>query len=218
MKEVTVDTLSNGEFTFKASILYYESVEEGDAVGGEGSMLREANLNLDYRGARQDVRDILVEVVQDLTGIKPIETDTGEKDDKGQPILEVTEKDGKFIVRAITSSGISNDVVQAELTRRCKGYKAEDGTDIAALAVDVRKRVRQAPKSKKLAQEYLDTAAKLLAGPNMSKLNDKLQSSIGKQFTPTGDSAADAKGLGTLLKEYTDHKNRLEKDALAQLG
>ncbi len=207
MKPVTVSTLSHGEFTFQVPILYYKSVQEGDtAAGVVGTLLKEANLNLDYRGARADARALLVDIVQELTGVEPLTVDTGEKDAQGQPIFEVTENDGKYVQRALnTKPNVTDAKVQSELTRRANGYTAADGTVVPALAVDAKQRERKPTGPKKLTQKYISLAQTVLASKNakgVAKFFADVKAAINKEFKPTGDAVVDATSLGWIIREF----------------
>lgn len=223
MKEVINDVLSYpGEEpqSFKVPMLIYESVDEADkAAGRPGATLDEANKNLLYRGTYADARELIVEIVQEMTKVPFLQRDTGEKDDKGQPIMERdTDKDSdaKYVKRALAAVAIPFDKLQAEITKRAKGYtyKGDDGADVTvpALAADITQRERKPKKPAVLPAKYKETAAGIIKAGNLAKFNKTTAKYGIAEFKPTGDAEKDNVALGWVCKKYADAK-RAEADA-----
>jgi hypothetical protein len=80
---------------------------------------------------------------------------------------------------------------------------------------DASARERKPAAPKKLAAKYVDHAKKLIAGGKIDELNRRLAKSIGKEFTLTGDEAADSTALGWLVKEFVEWN---EAQTIAKLG
>lgn len=221
MKEVIVDCLGYNDQSFKLPVLYYESFDEADkAAGKAGAMLQEGNLNLDYRGARADGRDLIVEVVQELTGVSVKQKDTDEKDDKGQPIMEDDETEAKFVKRAMAlKPEVTVAAVQAILDKRARGYSYKDEkgvvVQVPAIAVDITQKTRQPKKPVKLAAKYLEKAKAILAGPNLKKFLADLKKNLSVDWVASGDATKDADSLGWQVKAFAAWK---EQQALDSMG
>lgn len=207
MKSVTVDVLD-----FKVPTLFYESVEEGDkAAGRTGAVLDECNKNLQYRGSNADARDLIVVIANELSGI-PQKTKTVTKD--GKPVEEIDEKEGDYVKRVLATDASLKEKIQAELeSRATNGWKDKDGTDYAPIAVDIKARVRQAPKPPKLSTEIKGQAAGFLGAMDDATITAAIQQFLpDKSFARVGDNDKDIEALGWLLRDWVKAK---EKQALA---
>lgn len=211
MKTEVRDVLGFGEQSFKVPMLVYESVQEADKdAGKDGAMLAEANNNLLYRGTYADARELIVDVVQELTKVPFLMTDSGEKDEKGTPIMERDtdrDSDAKYVKRALTATpSVTFDAVQKLVEQRAKGYATPTGEKVEALRADIRRRVAGPRKPAKLAQKYRDYASGIVKAKNVAKFN-KASSAFGiAAFVPTGDAEKDLVALGWLCKAYADAK------------
>lgn len=210
MKSVTVDVLD-----FKVPTLFYESVEEGDkAAGRTGAVLDECNKNLQYRGSNADARDLLVVVAAELSGLSP-KTKTETKGDKQVEVSDETE--AAFVARVIASGKASKESIQSEVeTRATNGWKDKDGTEYGPIAVDIKARVRQAPKPPKLSAEIKGQASGFLASLDDTTITTALQQFLpDATFSRTGDSEKDIESLGWKLRDWVKAK---EKAALGGFG
>ena len=208
MKIEVRDVLSINDESFKIPMGVYESFAEADKdANSEGAGLREMNNNLLYRGTYQEARSLIVEVVQRVTKVAPLTEDTGEKDEAGKAILEVSEKDGAYVARALATAKMTVAQLQAEVDKACKA--ANDG---AGLRADIRARAKKPAGPKKLAEKFKTIATSFLSGvKDIAKLNAVLSKTLGKSFTKTGNVDADAIALGWLCKEYADAQDAFAK-------
>ncbi len=213
MKEVIRDVLSFNERSWKVPMLIYESVAEADkAAGREGACLNECNTNLIYRGCQADARELLADIVQELTSVKPLEQPVKDKKDaKGNQIMEVVENEAKYVVRALSSPGCKAtfEDVQAIIDKRARGYKDKDGKEYGPLAVDITVKVRE-PRIKKLAQKFKDVALEFLSG---KKSLEKFEAAMAKaglatKFEPVKgkkmDDPENIEKLGWMCKAFQD--------------
>lgn len=205
----------------------YESYEEADAAAGKLFALGdEGNDNMAYRGPLADGRELICQIVETATGIPMLTKDTGEKDDKGNAILEVIENEGAYVKRVCAEKGWEDlKAFQAELDMQAAAANEGKG-----LSVDIKAKTRKSSLPKKLAAKYKDGAAKLLAGfGNLDKFAAAFENTVGRAlgFTRTDDMAVpyaikhskknadgtiaelsatvsnkDAETLGWLVKEY----------------
>ncbi|HEY5960942.1 MAG TPA: hypothetical protein VIV60_30510 [Polyangiaceae bacterium] len=213
MKQVIREVLGFGDQSFQVPMFVYESVEEADKdAGRQGAGLEEMNNNLIYRGCQADARELIVDVVQQLTKVPFLMVDSGEKDEKGQPIMERDmdrDSDAKYVKRALTATpAVTFESVQKLVTQRANGYtyKDEEGKDVKveAIRTDIRRKTRAPAKPKVLAQRYKNTATGILKANNVAKFNKALAKFGLAQFAPTGKLEADVVALGWLCKAYQD--------------
>lgn len=215
MKEQIRDVLGYNDQSFKVPMLMYESAAEADkAAGREGATVDECNNNLAYRGSYADARELIVDCVQELTKEPFLQVDTGEKDDKGAPIMERdTDKDSdaKYVKRALAAHPeVSFEAVQNLVTKRARGWEYKDDkgqtVKIPAIAVDITKKTRTPAGPKKLAAKFSELAKGIIKAGSVPKFN-KASSKYGiAAFTPTGDVDKDVTTLGWLCKAYSDAK------------
>lgn len=208
MKEVIRDVLGFGENSFKVPMRFYESVEEADkAAGRAGATLDECNNNLAYRGSYADARELIVDIVLELTKVPLKQKDTGEKGADGKPILEDDEREKDYVNRALAATpAVTFDKVQSLITTRARGYKTVDPetkkeVEVAPIAVDITKKVRAPKGPKVLPVKFKETAKGILAANNVAKFN-KASSKYGiAAFVATG-KPEDETTLGWLCKAY----------------
>ena len=218
MKSVQIEVLD-----FKLPCLFYESVEEGDkAAGRSGAVLDECNKNLQYRGANADARDLIVTIANELSGIalreKQVVKDGKPADDeKGNPIMEIDEKEGEYLKRVLATDATLKQAIQDEVERRARdGWKDKDGTEYPPIAVDIKARERKAPKPPKLSSEIKGQAAGFLDNMDDAKITHALQKFLPDvSFSRTGDKDKDIEALGWKLRDWVKAK---EKQALAGFG
>ncbi len=209
MKEEIRDVLR-----WKVPMLVYESVEEADTAAGEvGAVLKEALNNLLYRGTYNDARELIQEIVIELTGIEPEQKPTGKNDEKGNPILEVSETEKKFVDRALAQAAkdgkpITDAQVQEIIDQRARGYDVTDAagkvTHVPALAADITHTVRQAPKVRKLPDTYLATATGIFDKGNSADLVKLVKKDLNEDLVLTGDKAKDVLLMGWALKRHME--------------
>lgn len=225
MKQIIAELLSNGTRSFKVPVLTYETVEEAEKDGGVGSVLAECNANLLARGAYADAREIIVEVVQNLTKI-PFNTVEVEKEVDGKKVKtkvrDPKETDLKYVNRAL--AGAPDDTfakAQAIVTDICLGKKDyNDKGELVAvptaeqkpLAVDIKQKVRVS-RVTKLAEKWKLAAKQFLAAPaRLANFNKALDKAKLGAFTPTGNAAEDETALGWKCKAWAD-----SRDVFAQI-
>lgn len=213
MKEEIRSVLGFGEQSFQVPMLAYESFAEADkAANKEGAGLAEMNNNLFYRGTYADARELIVDIVQELTKVPFLMVASDEKDDKGQPIMERdTDKDSdaKYVKRALTATpSVTFEAVQKLVTQRARGYtyKGDDGKDVVVppLQADISKKTRESRGPKVLAEVHKKRAAGIIAAKNVAKFNKASQEFGIPAFTPTGKEAEDIVALGWLCKRYAE--------------
>src|SRR6266496_3641672 len=137
------------------------------------------NNNLLYRGTYADARELIVEIVQELTKVPFLQRATDEKDKDGKIVMERDwnkDSDAKYVKRALAAAPqVTFDQVQGFITKRARGYKNAAGEQIPALQADIKVRERKPPGPKKLAQKYKDVALEFLLGKkSLAKFNKVL--------------------------------------------
>lgn len=205
--------------SFKVPMQVYATVEEADTAAGKvGAALAECNNNLLYRGTYADARELIVEIVTELTGETVAQKDSGEKDDKGQPVMVDAESDKVFVRRMLANNPTLFEQVQTVLNDRANGYsKVVDGKTVTfpALAADITQRERKPRKPAKLAAKYLETAKAFLTKAvnpatgkprDIKKFLEAAHKALKVEWTATGDAAKDAESLGWICKHYADWK------------
>ena len=208
---------------YDAPQLWYESVDEAERAAGKvGVVLQECNLNLSYRGANQDGRDILWDIISERTSVPPLMKESGKKDANGQAILVIAETEEDYFDRALASTpSVTHASVQEEFSRRSRGYDitGEDGkvTHVDPVAVDIRQKERKAPKPRTLPKEILAKAQAILAAgqQKLEKVIHLITKDLGAEAAPVfgDDPAKNADALGWKIKAHLDwmNKQRLEK-------
>lgn len=223
MKEEVRDVLD-----WKVPMLVYETVDEGDkAAGKEGAVLAEANNNLLYRGTYNDARELIQDIVEELTGVEPLRGPTGKKDTSGADITEVTESEKKYTARALAQAAadgkvVSKEQIQKLIDDRARGYTFTNDKgekiEVPALAADISHRVRTAPKPKKLSAEFLATAQSALSAGKQNALIALFKRDLGEDVVLTGDTAKDAETLGWALKRHISWRQQQMLAAYTQVS
>lgn len=235
MKEVIKEVLTVDDKAFQVPMKFYETVQEADtAAGKEGACLAECNLNLAYRGTYADAREMIVDIVNEKSGVPFIQVDTGEKDDKGKPILErdmKNDSDAKYVRRVFALGKLSFDDVQAEVTKRSRGWEYKDAAGnvvkVPALAVDIRATERKPTGPKKLAQKFKNAALEFITGKpcpgfvngrNIGKFLTACKAQMGVEYvapdTKVPTAPANIEALGWVIKKWEDF--RAEQQRLAR--
>lgn len=213
---------------WKVPMLTYESVEEADtAAGKEGACLAEANKNLLYRGAYNDAREMIVDIVSELTGLVPEIEDSGKKDDKGQPIMVISETDNKYVDRALAQAAkdghpISDADLQAEIDRRARGYTVKDDkgveVQVPPISVSIKHTVRQAPKAKKLPANFVVTATGIVEANKTEPFIALVKKDLGEDLVLTGEKDKDIQIVGWALKRHMEWRQSAMLNQYANIG
>src|SRR6266496_3496529 len=175
------------------------------------------NNNLLYRGTYADARELIVEIVQELTKVPFLQRATDEKDKDGKVVMERDwdkDSDAKYVKRALAAAPqVTFDQVQGFVTKRARGYTKKDAAgntvQVPALQVDIKVRERKPPGPKKLAQKYKDVALEFLLGKkSLAKLNKVLAGSDIVAFEPLAgkpiDSPENVEALGWKCKAFQE--------------
>jgi len=192
-------------------VLIFESYQEADSEAGRvNAMLDCGNDNAVYRGGPlNQTRDFIIDLLIEQTGMSPLTKDTGEKNEKGEAILEVVEKDSKFIARVMAEKGWE-DLKALQSQVDAWAATADDGKP---LAVSLKQRERKAPQPKTVAKEFVDTAKTILSrgADFVSAWYTAKVAPFGLAMpTLSGDNEADSKVLGKLVKDVLEAKKKAE--------
>lgn len=171
-------------------VLVYESYEEADKAAASVSdphpMLTVGNASLAYRGAHNEGREIICQMLESTPEVaskldedgKPLVRDRGpKKNSKGETVVkdgkevqEVTESPYDYTSRVCKAMHWEDlTAFQAELDKRCGHMPVLDDDDnpvkdeagnaiFAPLAVDIRERGRKTPEPKELPKKYKEAA------------------------------------------------------------
>jgi len=185
----------------------------------EGACLVEAINNVVYRGSLAEFRDLFlhgreadkeanppvtaIKGLEDVTKIARKTKATGKKDDKGNAIEVFDETEGEYF-----------DRVCSQLKVEATHFQKLADEVAAALKFDASARERKPTGPKKLAAKYKDTAAAIMAGPNLKRFLTDLEKMVGVKWTATGDKEKDTESLGWQVKAMIEYK---EKQQLAAL-
>lgn len=185
------------------AVAVYESYDEADAAAGKANaMLDEGNASLSYRGPLGEGREILCDMLEELTQIERKTRDTGKKDKDGNPILAFDESEGEYATRVCSTKGWEDlKALQGDFDAAVA--KANEGN---GLAVDIKRPERKPTAPKKLAVKYFEKATAIITNGNVDKFLAKFAQVVGRtaSFAPAGDAKKDGEALGWLCKEYTD--------------
>jgi hypothetical protein len=216
MKVEIKESLKIGERAFKAPVLVYENYAEmlKDA-GSEQAIVDKVNGWLHAHGSAAILRDLIVESVEEASGVKPIITKTGKKNAKG---VELTKQEDPmpFVLRVIGAKPELFDKVQTLVDKKAKGYtyKDEQGVEqkVEALAVDISTRPPSQRGPGKLADKWKQVALSFINGTkSLDKFNKALSSSGLATFTldktVPKDDPKNVEGLGRLCKAYQDSQD-----------
>jgi hypothetical protein len=202
MKQVEKEVLG-----YKVAFATYENIAEATkAAGGEQKVIDKLNDFLLYHGAFGKARTLIVKKINELTKVPFKMVDTGEKDAKGVAITERDPKDTDKIYanRALVGSKVTKEQVQDAIVAALK---------VSPLATNIAEAVRQPGKPPALPKKYAARAAQFLTGAtnsktnkpySLSKLNELIKKTIGKEFAKVNDtpsSAENINALGWLIRE-----------------
>jgi hypothetical protein len=204
------------------------------STGSEEKALDILNDNLHYRGGPASAtRDYICEVVEDETKIARQSKDTGEKDDKGQPIMEITESEGKYIARVCATKNWLDDKgsprlpttlqskIDAWASSAYSNFDKDDkivGSPVP-LAVDAAAPERKPKAPPKLSEEDKALALEFVTGKkSLVKFHDAASKygivvPVKKDLDPDQAKAVDQ--IGWLVKAYFKAK-RDEAQAAAK--
>ena len=229
MKVEIKESLAVGERVFKAPVLVYENWDEvTKAAGSVETPVQRLNAFLHAHGSAGDLRDLIMDIVEEVSKVKPIETPTGQKTSKGEVITK-REKEAVYVKRVISAKPELFDEVQKILDQRAKGYtyKDEKGNEVKVdpLAVDISVRAKGPSKGKTLAAKWKEIATNFLLAKvnpktgkpyNLGSLNKEFKKFNVPEFVAVEgekpESDANVEKLGWLCKQYID-----AKDAFAAL-
>lgn len=213
MKVEIKESLKVGERAFKAPVLVYETLDEAlKAAGSQEVVVNRLNGFLHAHGSAGDLRDLIVETLEEVSGVAPLQKDTGKKSKDGKPIMEV-EKELAYVSRVISAKPDLFDKVQASLDKKARGYKAKDEQgkeyEVPALQVDIKLRPPAQKGPKKLADKWKEVALAFLQGKkSLEKFNKALGAAGLNTFTAAEGVAKDdvknVEALGWLCKAYQD--------------
>lgn len=230
MKTEIRDVLGFNEQSFKVPMKVYESYDEADKAAGVAlAALTECNNNLLYRGTYADARELIVDVVQELTKVPfltvPVIVDGKPAvDSANKPIVERDEdkdSDAKYVKRALAATPtVTFESVQSLITSRANGYtytdpESKEVVTVAALAADITKKARTPKGPKTLPAKYKDTAKGILAAKNVDKFNKAAAKYGIAAFIATG-KPEDETALGWSLKRYAEAKSEEAKNEFAK--
>lgn len=221
MNKITLNGYKFGDKVLTFPVLEFATIDEAHASsGGPDSTLKKVNAWSHAHGTRGEARGIIDDILVEISGIAP-KSAALVKDGKpvlvdGKPAMERTEKEEEYAKRCLATTPALFEKLQAEVTRRCNGYKVkgDDGkeVEIAPLATSMAVRVSTGPKAKKLAQKYLDAALLFLTGKkNLDKLNKAMVAAGVSAFKVLPDVAKDGvenqTALGWLIKAWQDSQD-----------
>jgi len=222
MKEVIKEVLN-----IKVPILEPDSLKEATAqAGSEEKLLTRLNGYGHAHGSFGDARELIVEVVQELTKVPFLTQKVKVKKDGKE--VEVTERDWdkdsdkKYVARALAATpAVTLAQVESLVQIRARGYKAKDKEgkeyEVSPLAVSFAARVPKEKGPKTLPAKYKTQAltlitTKLIPGGAavLEKLNKWFASKGVGAFTPIAgqplDSDANVEALGWLAKAEVESR------------
>lgn len=222
MKEITKNSLG-----FQVPVNVYESFEEADrAAEREGAALEETNNNLYYRGAAVEVRELVAEAVEKLTGVpretKPVmkkakdeqgnDIEVQAKDADGNDAFEYVLSEAKYVEKALAESGKDIGSLEPEIIAHVRS--ANDGRGVS---VDIRKQERKPAGPKVLAKKWLDLASGAIGNPDkLAKFAKDYRKMVGEELSINGeDGQPDQTKLGWAIKRFIDTKMQKAQDEFA---
>jgi len=218
MKVETKKSLKVGEKAFTAPVLVYENYAEMlKAAGSEQVIVDLMNGWLHAHGSAASLRDLVMECVEEASGVKPTVT-TAKKDGKD---VKTVEDALPYVTRVITSKPEAFDKAQALLNKKATGYTYKDAAGIEqkveALAVDVTRSPRGSGGPKELAQKWKDIALSFINGAinpktnkprSVASFNEALKEEGLPAFvldkTVAKDDPKNVETLGRLCKAWSD--------------
>lgn len=221
MNKIILNGYKFGDKVLTFPVLEFATMDEAHASSGSPeNTLKKVNAWSHAHGTRGEARGIIDDILVEISGIAP-KSAALVKDGKpvlvdGKPAMERTEKEEEYAKRCLATTPALFDKLQAELTRRCNGYKVkgEDGkeVEVVPLATSMAVRVSTGPKVTKLAQKYIDAALLFLTGKkNLDKLNKAFGAASIPAFKLLPDVAKDgtenATALGRLIKAWQESQD-----------
>ena len=182
-----------------------ESESEYDGLAKvKGACVTAANRYHRYHVWLGDIRDALLhgDTEHGLTGLEEKtkiqrKTRVDGKNSKGEDIVVWDEKEEPFMKRLCAETKKPASEYQKDLDAVCK-----------AIPFNPEHREPKAKAPTRLDAKYKETADAVLKGPFLKKFLADLKTSIGKEFTPTGDNEKDVVALGWLVKEFSKWKEK----------
>ncbi len=231
MKVEIKKSLKVGERAFTAPVLVYADMDEiNKDAGNIQTAVDRLNGYLHAHGTANELRELIADITEEVSGIKREITDTKKKTKDGKAVTEL-EKEERYVNRVIAAKPELFDKVQALLDQRARGYtfKDEKGTEVKveALAVDITTRVAGPKRPAKLAAKWIDHAKCFTlkqVNPNTKKpydlanLNKAAKPVINETFTPLEgqelSSEANTNALGWFIKKFIEAREAQAKLAM----
>jgi len=210
MKVEIKESLKVGEKSFKAPVLVYENYAEllKDA-GSEQAVVDKMNTWLHHHGSAGEVRDLIVDIVEEVSGVKPTET----KIKKGDKEVTKREDPMPYVLRVVGAKPELFDKVQGVLDKKARGYEYKDEQGVVQkvgpIRVDASKRPPAQKGPKKLADKWKEVATNFINGSkSLEKFNKALKGAGLNEFAYAADvpknDPKNIEALGWLCKAYQD--------------
>ena len=207
------ESLKVGERAFKAPVLVYENYAEilKDA-GSEEKVVAKFNAWSHAHGSAGEVRDLIVDIVEEVSGVKPNET----KIKKGDKEVTKREDPLPYVLRVVGAKPELFDKVQAVLDKKARGYEYKDEQGVVQkvgpIKVDASTRPPAQKGPKKLADKWKEVALSFINGTkSLDKFNKALANAGLNQFatdkTVAKDDPKNVEALGWLCKAYQDSQD-----------
>lgn len=196
----------------KFTITVVDSVEAYDiAAKRAGACLSDAINQVIAHDTLGDIRDVFVGLIEEKTGIKRVEVNTGKitKNEKGEsiPIMRL-ETEGDYYQRVCAELGLDEDKEPfADLAARISAGGDKE------VKFDPSVREKKAPKSPKLRNDSLEYAKSYLSRGTAGKFADAAAKRFGIEVKLTGDPTADLEPLAWGVQKYAD---AIDDEAKAQ--
>ena len=216
MKVEIKESLKVGERSFKAPVLFFETYAEilKDA-GSEEKVVAKFNAWCHAHGAAGEIRDLIVDIVEEVSGTKPNVAKTGKKNKAG---VELTKQEDPlpYVLRVVGAKPELFDKVQAMLDKKSRGYEYKDEQGVmqkvGPLTLDASTRPPAQKGPKKLADKWKEVALAFINGTkSLEKFNKALAAAGLNQFTTdktvAKDDVKNVETLGWLCKAYQDSQD-----------
>ena len=175
---------------------YANNAEIDKAAGKVDAAVEECNNNLYYRGTAPRIRNAIVAMVKDVTGVTIKTKPALDKDKKplvkdGQPVLVADESPDNYVSRALAVSGKTLVGLQPMVDKLLVNDKGE-----LRFAVDITE-AEGSGGGGKLAQKWIDFAARMLASGKLDSFLKQHQKLLGVAYA---GSKTDTTELGRAYK------------------
>lgn len=195
---------------FEVPVRVYESPEEADRDAGKvGAFLNEGNNNLYYRGVAAEVREVIAETIERLTGVvretvpvmRKVKAEDGtvsEKqatDKEGNPLSEYVLDEDDYVKQALAKSGKTAAEFAADIVSAIRAANNGEG-----VRVDIRQTPRKAAKPKALPDRFKVAAEKAIASGKVAQFAKDYKKLCGKEIAE--GQLADVTVVGWALKEF----------------